>query len=311
MGRDDLGDQGGADRRTAGVRTGSRGKERRWLAWLEAALIVLIAAGSSRGQEIALPPDFAWPRLVLNGPVGLLAPAHAMVFSPDGRYLVSGGDDKAVYVWEFQNGHPRLARTLRPPINRVGGTIDALAISPVADPKDGHHLLAVAGYGAIGNGGDILVYRLLGPDDPGTGDLAFVLRQDPRPPGDGSAGGRFGHREMVWGLSFSPDGHYLASCGGDKTIRIWDVQARDHPLPAVPGGKPPADADDAPVRVLAGHGGAVLRVAFLDDDILASSGGIGDGSVRLWAWKDANRPLVRSSEPNPELVAASRARRSW
>ena len=62
---------------------------------------------------------------------------------------------------------------------------DALAISPVADPKDGHHLLAVAGYGAIGNGGDILVYRLLGPDDPGTGDLAFVLRQDPRPLGGG------------------------------------------------------------------------------------------------------------------------------
>jgi WD40 repeat protein len=313
MKRVSLDDQGGKDRRDIGI----GGNARRWLAWSAVALVVLIAPGWSLGQEIALPPDFAWPRLVLNGPIGLLAPAHAMVFSPDGVYLVSGGDDKAVSVWEFRQGQPRLDRTLRPPINRVGGTIDALAISSVKDPKDGHRLLAVSGYGAIGNGGDILVYRLLGPDDPGTGDLAFVLRQDPRPigagaaPGSQAAGGagpsqgdgpaqvRFGHRERVWGLAFSPDGHYLASCGADKTIRIWDVQARDHPRPAAPV------EDDAPVRVLTGHSGAVLRVAFLDDDLLASSGGIGDGSVRLWAWKNADRPLVSSSIPSTELLAAS------
>ena len=220
-----------------------------------------------------------------------------MVFSPDGKYLVSGGDDKAVFVWEFRQGQPRLDRTLRPPINRVGGTIDALAISPVKDPKDGHYLLAVSGYGAIGNGGDILVYRLLGPDDPGTGDLAFVLRQDPRR--DGPAQERFGHRERVWGLAFSPDGHYLASSGADRTIRIWDVQARDRPRPSAPV------AEDGPVRVLTGHSGAVLRVAFLDDDFLASSGGIGDGSVRLWAWKNADSPLVSSSIPFTERLAAS------
>ncbi|KAL7542476.1 hypothetical protein ACHAXR_011797 [Thalassiosira sp. AJA248-18] len=32
-----------------------------------------------------------------------------------------------------------------------------------------------------------------------------------------------GHRETIFGLSFSPDGKYMASASQDSTIRIWDV----------------------------------------------------------------------------------------
>src|SRR5438876_958554 len=32
-----------------------------------------------------------------------------------------------------------------------------------------------------------------------------------------------GHRGSVMGVSFSPDGKFLASCSRDKTIKVWDA----------------------------------------------------------------------------------------
>ncbi|WP_406345784.1 WD40 repeat domain-containing protein [Streptomyces sp. NBC_00648] len=70
------------------------------------------------------------------------------------------------------------------------------------------------------------------------------------------------HSGPVWNAATSPSGRLAATAGGDEVVVLWDLEAEE------------------PRCRLSGHHGWVLRVAFCDDDTLAS----GDqyGNVRLW-----------------------------
>jgi WD40 repeat protein len=74
-----------------------------------------------------------------------------------------------------------------------------------------------------------------------------------------------GHEGAVRGVAYHPSGKWLASCGEDGTVRVWDA------------GK------GAEYRVLRGHQGVVYGLAFdRSGNYLASAGA--DGSVRVWGW---------------------------
>ncbi len=73
-----------------------------------------------------------------------------------------------------------------------------------------------------------------------------------------------GHVYEVLSVAFSPDGRWLASGSGDRTIRVWDVENLD----AVP-------------RVLNGHEDWVGSVAFSPDGQWLASGS-DDRTVRVW-----------------------------
>jgi WD40 repeat protein len=119
-----------------------------------------------------------------------------------------------------------------------------------------------------------------------------------------------GHSDEVNSVAWSPDGKTLASGGGDRTIKLWNVEDRKciatfkaDPINIgvcyvtsvawSPNGKTLASGcDDTTIRLwdistgkntatLMGHTAGVISVAWRPDGKTLVSGG-GDGTVRLW-----------------------------
>jgi WD40 repeat protein len=145
------------------------------------------------------------PELILQ--TGHTRSANAVAFSPDNRWLASGGKDNVIKIWDLANGN--VLRTL------YGHTtnVNALAVSPdgkllasgSGDINDKRDLGAFTMGGVVGGAEDNTV-RIWSVQ---TGQQLQILR---------------GHELPVGAIAFSSDGRSLTSVGGDA-VKVWDVAA--------------------------------------------------------------------------------------
>lgn len=229
---------------------------------------------------------------------------HAVAFSHDGRYALSGSSDNTVRLWDIATGENLLmmeghfnqitslafspddrfavsgswdwtirlwdletGETVRifEDSSDANGGIEGVAISP-----DGRFLLAV------GNG----LMRLW---DIETGEMLRVFE---------------GHEGTVWSVVFTPDGRSALSAGSDGTVRLWDVETGEM------------------LRVFEGNGSSVLDVAVTPDAVYVL-GALWDGTMHLWNMNtgqtlrlfEGHTALVRGVAISPDGLYALSA--SW
>ncbi|MBE9100446.1 nSTAND1 domain-containing NTPase [Vacuolonema iberomarrocanum] len=191
----------------------------------------------------------------------------AVAFSPDGKTIVSGSDDRTLRLWQLDG-------------------------TPIGQPFHGHQ--ASVGSVAFSPNGKTIVS---GSDD-GTVRLWQL---------DGTPIGQpfYGHEDAVWAIAFSPNGKTIVSGSADRTLRLWQLDGTpiDQPFHGhedyvrsvafSPNGKTIVSGsydrtlrlwqlDGTPIgQPFHGHDAFIWSVAFSPDGktIVSSSD---DCTVRLW-----------------------------
>jgi serine/threonine protein kinase len=225
---------------------------------------------------------------------GHTADVNGVAWSPDGTFLATASGDGTLRTW-LADG--LLASTLKGHTDVVTGAAwlaDSVAL--VSGSWDGtlrlwhavraentrtiaaHNAkiwaLALSAEKLVASGAEDTTIKLWGLDSTAKGTLR-------------------GHTSVVWGLSFSPDGAFLASCSKDGTVRLWDRSG--NAIRTILSGLPPVSSaglydgriiivtpTGKIVATCTGHGGYITGLSWHPQGAILASGSQ-DATIRLWS----------------------------
>lgn len=205
-----------------------------------------LAAGGLDGRVLLWDVDALVPGAVPVSLTGHQASVLSLAFSPDGRWLATGSADKTVRLWDMTADD--VGASVRV-LHGHEGVITSLAFS------------AAGRWLASGSRDKTARLWDLASTDPETQSRVLL-----------------GHNDWVNAVAFGPECdrppektteqcvQWLATGSGDATTRLWNLSA----------GK-----EMSAPRVLTGHEGSILTLAFSPDGRWVATGSV-DRTVRVW-----------------------------
>ncbi|KIM87374.1 hypothetical protein PILCRDRAFT_814882 [Piloderma croceum F 1598] len=224
-----------------------------------------------------------WPAIIV-ALEGHTSWVNSVVFSHDGRHIVSGSSDYTIRVWDAETGE-----TVVGPLEGHTNLVNSVAFSQdnkyivsgssdstirvwdaetgeaVASPLEGH--TGSVNSIAFSHDGKRIV----------SGSCDQTIRVWDAETGETVVGPLEGHTDLVNSVAFSHNSKLIVSGSRDKTIQVWD-----------------AETGEAIARPLEGHTHSIFSIAFSHDSKHIVSGSY-DHTIRVWDAKTGEAivgPLV-------------------
>ncbi|SAM04355.1 hypothetical protein [Absidia glauca] len=226
---------------------------------------------------------------------------RSVSFSPDGKFLATGAEDKQIRIWDI--GKKRIRHVLK------GHEQDIYSLE---FSRDGRILVSGSGDRTAriwdwNEGYCVHVLHIKDPDQKDPGVTSVAISPDSRLVAAGSLDKVVrvwdahtgkplerleGHKDSVYSVAFMPDGKTLVSGSLDKTLRLWLLGVSPH------GGK------TASKQVFTGHKDFVLSVATTPDGKWIVSGSK-DRGVQFWDPRTGQTEFMLQGHKNSVISVAT------